>query len=91
MAEQATYGPVTRIRNTEHVTSSDGTEWKRKINKDGTRTAWEAASPSLPAVQPEATPLLMLVLENQAEGEPAHWSLFVAREGETGSVYQVKG
>ena len=34
---------------------------------------------------------LTLIFERQAEGEPNHWSLFVAREGESGCVYQVKG
>ncbi|KAK0701975.1 hypothetical protein B0T26DRAFT_735444 [Lasiosphaeria miniovina] len=35
----------------------------------------------------------MVVLETQSEGEPNHWSLFVAREGSGsgGSVYQVTG
>jgi len=27
----------------------------------------------------------------QAEGEPKHWSLFVAEEGGPGNVYQIKG
>ncbi|EER38336.1 conserved hypothetical protein [Histoplasma capsulatum H143] len=34
---------------------------------------------------------LLLIQENQADGEPQHWSLFVARENEPGPVYQVKG
>ncbi|EEQ88672.1 uncharacterized protein BDCG_03792 [Blastomyces dermatitidis ER-3] len=34
---------------------------------------------------------LSLVQENQADDEPQHWSLFVARENEPGPVYQVKG
>jgi hypothetical protein len=34
---------------------------------------------------------LSLVLETQSFGEPDHWSLFVASEGRSGQVYQVKG
>ncbi|KAJ5708464.1 hypothetical protein N7488_008265 [Penicillium malachiteum] len=34
---------------------------------------------------------LSLVLEDQGEGEPRHWFLFVGRENEPGYVYQVKG
>ncbi|KAJ5719889.1 hypothetical protein N7493_006767 [Penicillium malachiteum] len=34
---------------------------------------------------------LSLVLEDQGEGEPRHWFLFVGRENEHGYVYQVKG
>ncbi|OAX76926.1 hypothetical protein ACJ72_08781 [Emergomyces africanus] len=34
---------------------------------------------------------LSLIHHQQAEGEPNHWSLFVARENEPGLVYQVKG
>ncbi|PGH02013.1 hypothetical protein AJ79_07751 [Helicocarpus griseus UAMH5409] len=40
----------------------------------------------------ELSPLrLSLVQQEQAPGEPLHWSLFVAREGQAGMVYQVKG
>ncbi|KJF60471.1 uncharacterized protein CIMG_12989 [Coccidioides immitis RS] len=34
---------------------------------------------------------LSLIQQNQADDEPQHWSLFVARENEPGPVYQVKG
>ncbi|KAJ6015365.1 hypothetical protein N7540_009956 [Penicillium herquei] len=34
---------------------------------------------------------ISLVLEDQGEGEPRHWFLFVGRENEAGYVYQVKG
>ncbi|OJD12309.1 hypothetical protein AJ78_07075 [Emergomyces pasteurianus Ep9510] len=34
---------------------------------------------------------LSLIQHKQAEGEPNHWSLFVARENEAGPVYQVTG
>lgn len=89
MSKQITYGPVQRVRNTEYCSSSDGTQFKRRVKSDGTRTSWQPVSPQL---EPEDSPLsLMLVLQEQAEGEPFHWSLFIAREGEAGSVYQVKG
>ncbi|KAL2205454.1 hypothetical protein CC79DRAFT_1048888 [Sarocladium strictum] len=91
MLDNITFGPIRTVLNTEYATASDNTKWKRKINKDGTHTVWEAISPPL---QPQESPsplALMLVLESQAEGEPKHWSLFVSREGEEGSVFQVKG
>lgn len=34
---------------------------------------------------------LLLVRQRQAEGEPRHWSLFLSRENQAGTVYQVKG
>lgn len=34
---------------------------------------------------------LKLVLEEQVAGEPDHWSLFLALEGQPGDVFQVKG
>src|SRR6266536_3056739 len=46
-----------------------------------------------PVDQPPAEPqlTLSLVLQTQPFGEPDHWSLFVAPEGGTGTIYQVKG
>lgn len=81
--------PVQRIRNTEYRTFPDGVQSKRKVNPDGTRTAWVPVSPSLrPGPEPHT---LNLVLENQAEGEPKHWFLFVGPEDGLGTVYQVAG
>lgn len=34
---------------------------------------------------------LKLVRQEQTTGEPYHWSLFLAREGQPGLVFQVKG
>ncbi|PYI29850.1 hypothetical protein BP00DRAFT_347763 [Aspergillus indologenus CBS 114.80] len=45
---------------------------------------------SMPLGQSEAL-YLSLVHHKQGPGEPLHWSLFVARENQPGSVYQVKG
>src|SRR6266487_4158462 len=39
----------------------------------------------------EARLCLSLVRQNQVDNEPTHWSLYVAREGEPGRLYQVKG
>ncbi|OJD22874.1 hypothetical protein ACJ73_05778 [Blastomyces percursus] len=40
----------------------------------------------------ESSPLLLsLVHQEQAPDKPLHWSLFIAREGQTDMVYQVKG
>jgi hypothetical protein len=80
---------VQRVHNHEYCTASDGTQFKRRVRSDGRRTAWEPVSPPLEAEDPPLS--LMLVLQKQAEGEPFHWSLFVAPEGKRGNVYQVKG
>ncbi|KAJ5088072.1 hypothetical protein N7456_011688 [Penicillium angulare] len=41
---------------------------------------------------PPSSPLeISLVIEDQGEGEPCHWYLFVGRENEAGKVYQVTG
>lgn len=34
---------------------------------------------------------LRLIQEEQAPGEPDHWSMFLAQEGQQGAVFQVKG
>ncbi|KAI5300712.1 hypothetical protein KEM55_005628 [Ascosphaera atra] len=52
-------------------------------------TAPPAARSQDPA---QDTPLqVSLALERQMEGEPDHWSIYVAREGVAGMVYQVTG
>jgi hypothetical protein len=53
------------------------------------RVTFEESSSSSAPVQQNRS--LYLVLQNQAPGEPKHWSLFVSSEGERGDVYQVKG
>lgn len=51
---------------------------------------YEPENSSLPPAQ--SLPLyLSLIHQRQGPGEPLHWSLFVARENQPGSVYQVKG
>ncbi len=83
------YGPVEKHGNREYCSASDGTQFTRRIKRDGSHTDWEVVEVQ---PEPEESPLiLMVVLESQAEGEPNHWSLFLAREGETGTVYQVQG
>lgn len=73
--ERASEGPFTWRRY--------GTNWALE------RTDFnEAPAPAAPA---QENPSLYLVLQVQAKGEPNHWSLFVAREGKKGDVYQVKG
>lgn len=61
------------------------------IRKRGAQQ-WHEYEPDRDTKPPE-TPLLYLSLvhEQQGDGEPFHWSLFVARENEPGIVYQVKG
>lgn len=91
MTEQSTEGRVQRVRNSEYLTAPDGTQSKRKVNPDGTRTPWVPASLSPPPAEETPPLVLLLVLEKQAEGEPKHWYLFVAPEAGSGSAYQVTG
>lgn len=64
--------------------SSGGKQWKRRVGM----TEWKRAdSPSTGSSPME----LKLVRQEQTTGEPYHWSLFLAREGEPGVVFQVKG
>jgi hypothetical protein len=59
----------------------------------GTGTAWVLTPNDLtiiPAPKEERPLQLSLVLQNQPP-EPKHWSLFVARQGERGYVYQAIG
>lgn len=91
-SEQLAEGSVRRVLNKEYLTTTDGRQYIRKINPDGTSSAWEAIAPPPPSTEDEQPPVFLhLVLENQAEGEPKHWYLFVAPEGKAGSVYQVTG
>jgi hypothetical protein len=56
---------------------------------------WTLVSPTTSEPPPTTDPLptlqLLPVLEYQALGEPNHWSLFLAHEGENGATYQVTG
>lgn len=80
---------IQRVRNTEYRTSPDNAQSKRKVNPDGTRTPWQPVLP-VPSLAPDSN-LLILVLENQADGEPKHWFLFVGPEEGPGTIYQVTG
>ena len=40
MPEQPTEGQIRRVLNAEYLTAPSGTQLKRKINPDGTRTPW---------------------------------------------------
>ncbi|KAH7371688.1 hypothetical protein BKA66DRAFT_572659 [Pyrenochaeta sp. MPI-SDFR-AT-0127] len=75
--ERASEGPFTWRRK-------GGSPWTlQDVNFDG-----NASQDTTP---PQENPSLALVLQRQAEGEPDHWSIFVALEGQNGEVYQVKG
>ncbi|ORY09317.1 hypothetical protein BCR34DRAFT_374858 [Clohesyomyces aquaticus] len=66
--------------------------WRRKGGSPWTlqETNFDEDASQETTLPPE-NPSLSLVLQKQAEGEPDHWSIFVAREGQVGEVYQVKG
>ena len=68
--------------NWQYITSG---QWKRWV---GT-TEWKRAD-SLPPTGSSTTEL-KVVRQEQTTSEPYHWSLFLAREGQPGVVFQVKG
>lgn len=62
-----------------------GKNWKRRVGTAG----WMEVD-SFPSTGPP--PLeLKLVRQEQTPGEPFHWSLFLAGEGQLGTVFQVRG
>lgn len=70
--------------NRQYMTS-EGKQWKRRV---GT-TEWKRAdSPPATGNSPME---LKLVRHEQTTGEPYHWSLFLAREGQPGGDFQVRG
>ncbi|KAK3934009.1 hypothetical protein QBC46DRAFT_400828 [Diplogelasinospora grovesii] len=77
---------VKRILHTEFKTDTNGQDWKRRVGEEEwvlVPTAAEERSPN--AIR------LFIIRQDQAEGEPKHWSLFVGRENEKGTSYQVTG
>ena len=66
-------------------TTFGGKNWKRRVG-----TAERMEADSFPSTGP--SPLeLKLVRQEQSPGEPLHWSLFLAGEGQLGTVFQVRG
>lgn len=73
----------------EYLTQDGVAYWTRKR---GTNGAWESYQAETTVQVPKEEPMrLLLVRQRQAEGEPRHWSLFLSRENQAGTVYQVKG
>ena len=72
--------------NWQYMTSEGKPEqWKRRV---GT-TEWKRLDSPPPT---ETSPMeLKLVRQEQTTGEPYHWSLFLAPEGQPGDLFQVKG
>ncbi|KAJ5790559.1 uncharacterized protein N7518_007570 [Penicillium psychrosexuale] len=54
----------------------------------GFRETCKVDGPNAPVPSPK---YISLVHQAQNDGEPLHWSLFIARENQYGLVYQVKG
>ena len=76
--------PQIQTRGKWQYTTHEGSELKRRT---GT-TEWEVID-SPPS---GSAPLeLKLVREFQLPGEPHHWSLFLAYENQSGTVFQVRG
>lgn len=88
-------------RGREYATYSDGSQWTCKLDqKTGEPLGEWTAVEAPPGKEEDETPgvptrQLSLVVENQAEGEPKHWSLFSHFPNDAGSgsgqVWQVKG
>lgn len=77
---------IKRVGLREIAMKEDTPVFTRKI---GTQK-WE---PYKPSGQPDGSRALLLCLVRQAQpdGQGHHWSLFVAEEGQRGTVYQVVG
>ena len=76
--------PLGRLR----ATTVDGQVWMRDL-----KGPWKAVQkpPSPTQQEGDEDPRLVLVMQRQATNEPDQWSLMVAKEGQRGDVYQVKG
>ena len=79
-------------RGREYADTEAGKQFTRRNGK-----AWQRSS-TPPPEPPESnfrnghgSLQLMINVEVQGEGREDHWSLFVAREAQLGSVYQVLG
>ncbi|KAN0071827.1 hypothetical protein V8E54_010423 [Elaphomyces granulatus] len=86
MSNYPTSTTPTKTVGLREVCEVNGRHFKRKKGTE----QWIEYEPEKPPSQFQ--PLyLSLVHEKQGTGEPLHWYLFVARENQPGSVYQVKG
>ena len=70
-----------------YARTTDGQQWTK--SRHGPWQLVKSTSTTHPAE--EALFQLLLILEHQVEGEPKHWSFFLAREGEAGNSCQVTG
>lgn len=81
----------------EYVEYSDGSQWTRKLDAETNmpRGEWRAVESPVAEESEPSTLYLSVVVENQAPGEPKHWSLFSHRPDNTGRgkghVWQVTG
>jgi hypothetical protein len=66
-----------------------GRHFKRRIGTQ--ELEWIEYRSENTSPPPDKPLYLSLVHEKQGQGEPLHWSLFVAHENQLGSAYQVKG
>lgn len=76
-------------RGRKYATTGDGRRWTKTPV-----TNWVIDKGYTPPseVAKEDQPLkLFLTIHTQLPGEPQHWSLFLAKENESGDVYQVNG
>lgn len=92
MSDYPTSITPTEVRGLREVCEVNGRHFARKR---GTQqwTEYKPDNETAPPTETDRSPLyLSLVREEQAlDGEPLHWSLFVARENASGMLYQVKG
>ncbi|RAK99905.1 uncharacterized protein BO80DRAFT_476881 [Aspergillus ibericus CBS 121593] len=72
------------------LTTINNQHYQRKKGTEEWIPYYPDTPPSALASGPEPV-YLSLIREAQGPGEPHHWALFVARENQSGYVYQVKG
>ncbi|KAL9104783.1 MAG: hypothetical protein Q9163_000333 [Psora crenata] len=77
--------PQIQTHRNWQYTTFEGKDWKRRVGA----TEWKRADSPPPTESPPME--LKLVRQEQSPGEPDHWSLFLAREGQPGTLFQVKG
>jgi hypothetical protein len=78
----------TGVRGRHYAKTADGRNWSKPLGGQ-----WmERGVVETPPKEEDGGPFqLLLVMQEQLENAPDHWSLFVSKQGRSGNVYQVKG
>ncbi|KAL4794031.1 hypothetical protein BDV19DRAFT_365450 [Aspergillus venezuelensis] len=88
MADCPTASTPIQVRRLREVCEVNGRRFSRlRGTRQWTEVAPRTGSPPSAPSPPSAGLYLSLVHQQQGEGEPYHWSLFVAEEGEPDWIY----